>query len=109
MEIGADTSPHEAIQIIVVAKGLILDEGQDTLYIKTAEEHAPEPTEEGRYTFRNARAADVKKLLSRQLRSAVEPSVDERTNTIFYVEIRSHLSAIREFLEFVDQPVPARK
>ena len=50
------------------------------------------------------RAADVKGLLIRQLRSAIEPSVDERTNTIFYVETRSNMGTIKEFLEFVDRP-----
>jgi type II secretory pathway component HofQ len=109
MEFDRDTPPRTAIDIIVTAKGLILDEGRDTLYVKTAEERAPEPTERGRYTFRNARAVDVEKLLFRQLRSGVEPSVDERTNTIFYVELRSNVNAIKEFLDFVDQPVPDRK
>ncbi|EDY16490.1 type IV pilus secretin PilQ [Chthoniobacter flavus Ellin428] len=109
MTVDPETSPRTAIDIIVTAKGLILDQGGDTLYVKTSEERAPEPTERGRYTFRHAHAADVKKLLLRQLRSGVEPSVDERTNTIFYVESRSNVEAIKEFLDFVDQPVPARE
>jgi len=109
MQIDPDTSPRAAIEIIVTAKGLIMDEGGDTLYVKTAEELAKEPTEHGRYTFRNARAANVTKLLFRQLRSGVEPSADERTNTIFYVELRSNMDTIKEFLEFVDQPLPIRQ
>lgn len=109
MQMDPDTSPRAAIEIIVAAKGLIMDEGSGTLYVKTAEERAKEPTENGRYTFRHARATDVTKLLFRQLRSGVEPSADERTNTIFYIEVRSNMDTIKEFLEFIDQPVPIRQ
>jgi type IV pilus assembly protein PilQ len=107
MELGEqnDMSPRMAIDVIVESKGLVLDESTDTLYIKTAEERAREPTESGRYTFRNARASEVKKLLVRQLRCQVEPIVDERTNTIFYREDRSNFQTVHDFLEFLDQPV----
>jgi type II secretory pathway component GspD/PulD (secretin) len=104
----SEHTPQEAIEIIVEAKGLVMAQGSGEnpiLYIKTQEEKAREPTEAMAYQFKNARAADVKKLLIKQLHCEVEPQVDERTNTIFYRENSSHIAAIQKFLDYLDQPV----
>lgn len=100
-----DKSPKEAIEIIVEAKGLIMDEGKGGVYyIKTAAEKAKEPTESASYTFSYAQAEKAAPLLQTQLQSGVAPQFDQRTNTLFYRENRSNLEKIKLFLESIDKP-----
>jgi len=100
-----DKSPREAIEIIVEAKGLVMDQGKgDVYYIKTTEEKAKEPTESGNYTFSYASAEKALPLLQTQLQSGVAPQFDQRTNTIFFRENRSNLDKVRAFLVQIDQP-----
>jgi len=100
-----DKSSREAIEIIVEAKGLIMDEGKGGVwYIKTAAEKAKEPTESASYTFSYALAEKASPLLQTQLQSGVAPQYDQRTNTIFYRESRSNLEKIKLFLESIDMP-----
>lgn len=103
-----DVTPKEAIDTIVEAKGLVMDEkkqGNKTIYyIKTAEEKAKEPTESGSYTFSYAQAEKSVPLLQTQLASGVPPQFDQRTNTIFYRENRSNMEKIKLFLESIDRP-----
>jgi len=100
-----DKSAKEAIEIIVEAKGLIMDEGKGgVFYIKTAAEKAKEPTESASYTFSYAQAEKASPLLQTQLQSGVAPQFDQRTNTLFYRENRSNLEKIKLFLESIDKP-----
>ena len=99
-----DKTPKEAIETIVTAKGLIMDEQKGVYFIKTAAEKAKEPTESGSYTFSYATAEKVLALLQGQLQSAVAPQFDVRTNTIYYRENRSNLDTIQLFLEGIDRP-----
>jgi type IV pilus secretin PilQ/predicted competence protein len=99
-----DKTPRDAIDTIVTAKGLILDEQKGVYFIKTAAEKAKEPTESGSYTLSYANAEKVAPLLQGQLQSAVAPQVDQRTNTLFYRENRSNLDKIKLFLETIDRP-----
>ena len=99
-----DKTPKEAIETIVTAKGLIMDEQKGIYFIKTAAEKAKEPTESGNYTFSYATAEKMVALLQGQLQSGVAPQFDLRTNTIYYRENRSNLDKIKLFLESVDRP-----
>ena len=99
-----DKTPKEAIETIVTAKGLIMDEQKGIYFIKTAAEKAKEPTESGNYTFSYATAEKMMALLQGQLQSGVAPQFDLRTNTIYYRENRSNLDKIKLFLESVDRP-----
>lgn len=99
-----DKTPKEAIDTIVTAKGLIMDEQKGVYFIKTAAEKAKEPTESGSYTFSYATAEKTVALLQGQLASAVPPQFDVRTNTIYYRENRSNLDKIKLFLEGIDRP-----
>ncbi len=99
-----DKTPKEAIETIVTAKGLIMDEQKGVYFIKTAAEKAKEPTESGSYTFSYATAEKTLALLQGQLQSAVPPQFDQRTNTIYYRENRSNLDKIKLFLETIDRP-----
>ena len=99
-----DKTPKEAIDTIVTAKGLIMDEQKGVYFIKTAAEKAKEPTESGSYTFSYATAEKMVVLLQGQLASAVPPQFDVRTNTIYYRENRSNLDKIKLFLEGIDRP-----
>jgi type IV pilus secretin PilQ/predicted competence protein len=100
-----DKSPREAIEIIVEAKGLVMDEGKNGVYfIKTAEEKAKEPTESGSFTLSYASAEKVVPLLKTQLNSGVEPQFDQRTNTVFFRENRSNMDKILLFLNSIDKP-----
>lgn len=94
----------EAINVIVTAKGLIIDKINNVYYIKTLAEKQREPTESGSYTFSYATAEKVAALLRAQLQSGVQPQFDERTNTIYYREFKSNMDNIELFLESVDRP-----
>ena len=100
-----DKSPREAIEIIVEAKGLVMDQGKgDVYFIKTPEEKSKEPTESGNYSFSYASAEKALPLLATQLQSGVAPQFDQRTNTVFFRENRSNLDKIKLFLQTIDQP-----
>jgi type IV pilus assembly protein PilQ len=99
-----EKTPKEAIETIITAKGLIMDEQKGIHFIKTAAEKAKEPTESGNYTLSYATAEKIVPLLQSQLQSGVAPQFDVRTNTIYYRENRSNLDKIKLFLESVDRP-----
>ncbi|MEO8353489.1 MAG: secretin N-terminal domain-containing protein, partial [Chthoniobacteraceae bacterium] len=99
-----DKTPREAIEVIIAAKGLVMDELNGVYFVKTQEERAKEPTISGSYTFNYAAAKDVAPLLQSQLASAAAPQIDSRTNTIYYRETKSNLETIQKFLEDVDSP-----
>ncbi|MHA3773900.1 hypothetical protein ACXR0O_20390 [Verrucomicrobiota bacterium sgz303538] len=99
-----DKTPREAIEVIVTAKGLVMDEVNGVYFIKTLEERAKEPTEAANYTFAYAKADTVLPLLQAQLQSGLAPQVDARTNTIFYREAKSNLDKIALFLTTIDRP-----
>jgi type IV pilus assembly protein PilQ len=99
-----EKTPKEAIETIITAKGLIMDEQKGIYFIKTAAEKAKEPTESGNYTLSYATAEKIVPLLQSQLQSGVAPQFDVRTNTIYYRENRSNLDKIKLFLESVDRP-----
>jgi type IV pilus assembly protein PilQ len=99
-----EKTPEEAIETIITAKGLIMDEQKGIHFIKTAAEKAKEPTESGNYTLSYATAEKIVPLLQSQLQSGVAPQFDVRTNTIYYRENRSNLDKIKLFLESVDRP-----
>jgi len=99
-----DKTPREAVETIVTAKGLIMDEQNGVYFIKTAAEKAKEPTESGNYTLSYATAEKIVPLLLSQLQSGVAPQFDVRTNTIYYRENRSNLDKIDLFLKSVDRP-----
>ena len=99
-----EKTPKEAIETIITAKGLIMDEQKGIYFIKTAAEKAKEPTESGNYTLSYATAEKIVPLLQAQLQSGVAPQFDVRTNTIYYRENRSNLDKIQLFLDSVDRP-----
>ena len=99
-----EKTPMEAIETIITAKGLIMDEQKGIYFIKTAAEKAKEPTESGNYTLSYGNAEKIVPLLLGQLQSGVAPQFDVRTNTIYYRENRSNLDKIKLFLESVDRP-----
>lgn len=99
-----DKTPREAIEVIVTAKGLVMDEVNGVYFIKTPEERAKEPTEAANYTFAYAKADTVMPLLQAQLQSGLAPQFDARTNTIFYREAKSNLDKIALFLATIDRP-----
>lgn len=97
-------TPREALETIITSKGLILDQVNSVYFVKTQEEKAKEPTESGSYTLSYAQAKDVVTLLQTQLQSAVPPQFDQRTNTVFYREVKSNLDKIALFLVSIDRP-----
>jgi len=100
-----DVTALQAINVIVTAKGLVMDVLDNVYYVKTAGEKAAEPTEGASYTFSFARAEAIAPLLAAQLQSkSAAPQVDPRTNTIFYREAKSNLGEIASFLSQVDRP-----
>ena len=99
-----DKTPKEAIETLIISKGLIMDEQKGVYFIKTAEEKKAEPTESDSYTFSYATAEKTVDLLKGQLQSGVVPQADPRTNTIYYRESRSNLAKIQLFLASVDRP-----
>ena len=100
-----DVTALQAIEVICQAQGYDLSQSNNVYYVKTPAEKAAEPTQADFYTFSYARATTVVSLLTSQLKSkAAPPQVDERTNTIFFQEAKSNVSAIRKFLVQVDRP-----
>ncbi|MCX6978974.1 MAG: hypothetical protein NTX04_13820 [Verrucomicrobia bacterium] len=99
-----DKTPKEAIETLIISKGLIMDEQKGVYFIKTGEEKKAEPTESDSYTFSYATAEKTVDLLKGQLQSGVMPQADPRTNTIYYRESRSNLAKIQLFLASVDRP-----
>ena len=99
-----EKTPKEAIETIITAKGLIMDEQKGIYFIKTSAEKAKEPTESGNYTLSYATAEKIVPLLQGQLQSGVAPQFDQRTNTLYYRENRSNLDKIKLFLDSVDRP-----
>jgi type IV pilus secretin PilQ/predicted competence protein len=99
-----DVTALRAIEIITQAYGLYFTNVDGVYYVKTMAEKAAEPTQADFYTFSYARANQVTALLTSQLQSKIPPQVDERTNTVFYQEAKSHLTVIRDFLRQVDRP-----
>ena len=97
-------SPAEVMRIICQANGLIIDDMEGVMYVKTQAEKQKEPTESRQYTFAYAKAADITPLLLSQLSSAVAPQVDIRTNTIFFREGKSNVEKVMKFLEGIDSP-----
>ena len=100
-----DVTALQAIEVICQAQAYDLAETKGVYYVKTPAEKAAEPTQTDFYTFSYARAATVAPLLTGQLKAkGVTPQVDDRTNTIFYSEAKSNVTAIRDFLARVDRP-----
>ena len=97
-------TPAEVIRIICQANGLIMDEMESVVYIKTVAEKAKEPTESLQYTFSYAKAADIVPLLKSQLTSAEAPQTDTRTNTIFFREGKTNADKVMKFLKGIDSP-----
>lgn len=97
-------TPREALETIITSKGLILDQVNGVYFVKTQEEKAKEPTESGSFTLSYAQAKDVVTLLQTQLQSAVPPQFDQRTNTVFYREVKSNLDKVALFLASIDRP-----
>jgi type IV pilus secretin PilQ/predicted competence protein len=97
-------SPAEVMEIICQSNGLIIDELNGVMYVKTAAEKQKEPTETYQYTFSYAMAEKVAPLLQTQLTSGVAPQYDVRTNTIFYREGKSNSDKVKAFLESIDSP-----
>jgi len=98
-------SPAEVIRIICQANGLIMDEMESVVYIKTVAEKQKEPTDSLQYTFSYAKAADVALLLKSQLTDpTIAPQTDVRTNTIFFREGKTNATKVMKFLEGIDSP-----
>ena len=97
-------TPAEVMRIICQANGLIIDEMEGVLYVKTQAEKQKEPTESRQYTFSYAKASEISPLLLSQLSSAIAPQFDVRTNTIFFREGKSNVEKVMKFLEGVDSP-----
>jgi type IV pilus secretin PilQ/predicted competence protein len=97
-------TPKEAIEIIILSKGLIMDELNGTYFVKTQEEKAKEPTKSASFTLSYAQAKDVVPLLQSRLQSGLVPQFDQRTNTVYYRETESGLIQIHDFLESLDRP-----
>jgi type IV pilus assembly protein PilQ len=97
-------TPMQAIGIIADSKGLIMEEREGVLYVKTQEEKAQEPTESASFTLSYAKASDILPLLQSQLQSGLAPQLDVRTNTVFFREAKSNIDKILLFLATVDQP-----
>jgi type IV pilus secretin PilQ/predicted competence protein len=97
-------TPREALETVITSKGLILDQVNGVYFVKTQEEKAKEPTESGSFTLSYAQAKDVAPLLQTQLQSGLAPQFDQRTNTVFYREVKSNLDKIQLFLASIDRP-----
>ena len=97
-------TPAEVLRIICQANGLIMDELEGVVYVKTQAEKQKEPTESLQYTFSYAKAADVSALLQTQLGSGIAPQVDVRTNTIFFREGKTNADKVMKFLTALDSP-----
>ena len=95
---------REALETIITSKGLILDQVNGVYFVKTQEEKLKEPTESGSFTLNYATAKDVLALLQTQLQSGLPPQFDQRTNTVFFREVKSNLDLIQLFLTSIDRP-----
>ena len=81
-----NTTPRDAIRVIVDSKNLVMTEANGIVNVKTQEERAKEPAEPGSYTFSYASAEKMQPLLDKQLSSGQPSQFDARTNTIFFRE-----------------------
>ncbi len=97
-------TPAEVLRIICQANGLIMDEMEGVVYVKTIAEKQKEPTESLQYTFSYATAEKVSPLLQTQLTSGLAPQYDVRTNTIFFREGKSNADKVLKFLKSIDAP-----
>ncbi len=96
-----NTTAREAIQVIITAQGLLLDEIDGVLYVKTAAERAAEPTESGSFTLSYAKSDEVVAMLGQQF-SGIVAQADQRTNTVYYRVGVSQLAAVQLFLSSLD-------
>ncbi len=99
-----NVTAFEAIKIICTSKNFGLDEIDNVFYVRTEAEKAAEPQEPGSYRFSYAKAEEVAPLLQQELLSKALPTVDKRTNTLFYREVKSNKAIIQGFLQSVDSP-----
>ena len=97
-------TPAEVLRIICQANGLIMDELEGVVYVKTQAEKQKEPTDSLQYTFSYATAATVAPLLQTQLSSGIAPQTDLRTNTIFFREGKTNSDKVMKFLKGIDSP-----
>ncbi len=97
-------TPAEVLRIICQANGLIMDEMEGVVYVKTIAEKQKEPTESLQYTFSYATAEKASPLLQTQLTSGLAPQYDVRTNTIFFREGKSNADKVMKFLKSIDSP-----
>jgi len=97
-------TPAQVMQIICQSNGLVMDDLNNVLYIKTQAEKQKEPTEPRQYTFSYATAKEVSPLLQTQLTSGVAPQIDVRTNTIFFREGKTNADRVMKFLQSIDSP-----
>jgi type IV pilus secretin PilQ/predicted competence protein len=97
-------TPAEVLRIICQANGLVMDELEGVIYVKTQAEKQKEPTDSMQYTFSYAKASDISPLLQSQLSSGIAPQIDVRTNTIFFREGKSNADKVLIFLKGVDSP-----
>ncbi len=101
-----DVSFEDAIKIIVGAQGLSYtkDEVLNVSYVRTAAAAVQEPTAPDSYTFNYAGAAEMVELVRRLLKSGQAPTVDVRTNRIFYNEVISNLDNVKKQIAELDMP-----
>ena len=97
-------SPLEAMNVVVDAKGLTMEQRNGVYFIKTLAEKQKEPTESGNYTFSYAMAEKILPLLASQIQCGIAPQFDQRTNTVYFRDFKSNLENIKLFLESVDRP-----
>ncbi len=99
-----DVTALEAINIICTSKGLLFTQIGNVNYVKDPSEKAAEPTDSDFYTFSYATASKSIALVEGQLQARIKPQVDDRTNTIYFTEFKSHIDKVREFLRKIDTP-----
>lgn len=99
-----NTTPRDAIKVIVDSKGLVMTETNGLINVKTTEERAKEPAEPGHYTFSYAMAETITPLLDKQLASGQPSQFDKRTNTVFFHETHNAMERTQLFLQTVDRP-----
>lgn len=101
-----DVSFEDAIKIIVAAQGLSYtkDEVLNVSYVRTAAAAVQEPTAPDSYTFNYADASEMVDLVRRTLKSGQAPTVDQRTNRIFYNEVISNLDNAKKRIAELDLP-----
>ena len=101
-----DVSFEDAIKIIVAAQGLnyTKDEVLNVSYVRTAASAIQEPTAPDSYTFNYAAAPEMVNLVRSVLKSGQIPTVDVRTNRIFYNEVVSNLDNAKKQIAELDMP-----